>query len=220
VPRLMIICPRTGTPISTGIDLPLGSTLTGYAKTKVQCSQCGRDHGIHRPFLEGHGPSDFDKYAVALDCEPNFSAEVGVLISCFAIIESYMPQLLERLINIGSAEAFLIMSSFGEFSERTELLKSLVKLYEAQKKTTDDITAIARFLPRITAVTTIRNKYAHGKYSITFHDDFIVDSFVSSKKPKSTKKSLDAVVVDVNTLKHLICDLHGYVHRDEMPPSP
>jgi hypothetical protein len=167
MPRLMIMCPRTGTPISTGIDLPLGSTLTGYAKTKVQCDQCGSDHGIRRPFLEGHGPSDFDKYVVALDCEPNFSAEVGVLISCFAIIESYVPQLLERLINIESAEAFLIMSSFGEFSERTELLKSFVKLHEDQKKSTHEIEAIARLLPRITTATTIRNKYAHGRYSIT-----------------------------------------------------
>lgn len=212
------MCPRTGAPIPIGIDLPLGSKLTGYAKTKVQCSQCGSDHGIRRPFLEGHGPSDFDKYVVALDCEPNFSAEVGVLISCFSIIESYVPQLLERLLKIESAEAFLIMSSFGEFSERTELLNSFIKLYEPHKKTTDEITAITRLLPMIKDATTIRNKYAHGRYSITFHDDFVVDSFVSSKKPKSTRKSLDAVVVDVNTLKHLICDLHGYIHRNEMPP--
>jgi hypothetical protein len=217
--RVMITCTRTGKPIPTALDLPLGSDLVGYAKTRVPCVHCGKDHGIRRPFFEGHGPDNFHKYFVALDCEPNFAAEVGVLISCFAMIESYAPRLLSRLIKIDESEAFTILSVFDTFSDRVELLKSLVKLQESQKKETDEKKATERLVPRLTAATTIRNKYAHGRYGITFHDDFMIDSFITSRKPKSTTKSLDAIVGDVNTFKHLICDLHGYTYRDEMPPS-
>jgi len=214
----MITCPRTGKLIYTGLDLPVGSRLTGYAKRKVQCGHCGNEHGVRRPFLEGHGPDEFHKYFVALDCEPNFAAEVGVLISCFALIESYAAHLLSRLIKIDHSEAFTIMATFDTFSERIDLLKSLVKLHASQSKDTDATKAIERLLPKLTAVTTIRNKYAHGRYGITFHDDFMVESFVTSRKPKSARKSLDAIVEDVNTFKRLICDIHGYVYRKEMPP--
>jgi hypothetical protein len=218
LPRLMIRCPRNGQPLYTGIDVPIGSKLTGYAKTKVHCNQCHKDHGIRRPFLEGSEPSEFDKYIVALDVEPNFSAEVGVLISCFALIEGYVPAMLQRLLNIESAEAFVIMSSFDTFSDKTGLLRALVQMHEKQKTKTEDTRALSRLLPRITACTTVRNKYAHGRYSLTFNDDFLVDSFVLSKKPKSVRKSLDDIVEDVNLLRHLICDLHGYIYRKEMPP--
>ena len=68
------------------------------------------------------------------------------------------------------------------------------------------------------ACATVRNKYAHGRYSITFNDDFLVDSFVISKKPKNVRKSLDDIVEDVNMFRHLILHLHGYIYRKEMPP--
>jgi hypothetical protein len=217
--RVMITCPRTGQPIYTGLELPVGSPLTGYAKRKVQCVHCSNDHGIRRPFFEGHGPDEFHKYFVALDCEPDFAAEVGVLISCFAMVESYAPQLLSRLLKIDDEEAFAIMSSFDTFSGRIELLKTLVNLQNSKGKQTDEKRAVSRLLPRLSAATNIRNKYAHGRYSITLHDDFTIDSFVTSRKPKRAQKSLDAMVEDVNTFKRLICDLHGYLYRKEMPPS-
>lgn len=214
----MIICPRKAQPLYTGIDLPAGSKLTGYAKTKVHCNHCGNDHGIRRAFLEGKGPSEFDRYSVALDSEPHFAAEIGVLISCFALIEGYIPLLLQKLLNIQSDEASVIMSTYGKFSEQVDLLKSLIKLYKTQKTKIDETNALSRLLPRISACATIRNKYAHGRYALTFHDEFIMESFVLSSSPKRQHKSLDGVVEDVNTLRRLICDLHGYVYRQEMPP--
>ena len=82
--------------------------------------------------------------------EPNFSAEVGVLISCFALIEGYAPELLQRLLNIESAEAFVIMSSFDTFSDKTELLKALVQMPKTEDKSRRT-RALSRLLPRITA---------------------------------------------------------------------
>ena len=130
----MIRCPRNGQPLYTGIEVPIGSQLTGYAKTKVHCYHCDNDHGIRRPFLEGSALAEFDKYTVALDFAPDFSAEVGVLISCFALIEVYVPELLQRLLNIESAEAFVIMSSFETFADKTELLKALVQMHKNKRQ--------------------------------------------------------------------------------------
>jgi hypothetical protein len=217
MPRVMMTCTRSGKPIFTGLDLPLGSPLRGYAKIKVPCMHCGKSHGIRRPFFEGQGPTDFKKYFVALDCEPDFAAEVGVLISCFALIEDYVPRLVAKLIGISYEDAFVITGSFVSFAHKVDLLESLAKL---RHETVEARIAIERLVPRIRNANTTRNQYAHARYGITFNDDFMVDSFINDakRKTKNARKSLDDIVEDVNLLKRAIDHLHAYVYRDEMPP--
>lgn len=215
MPRVMMICPKRSHPIFTGLELPAGSALTGLAKTRVPCPACGGEHSIRRPYFEGHGPDSLHLYWVALEQEPVFSAEVGVLISCFAIIENFIPAMLARLTKMNHNDAFTILSSFETFSQRVELLKALVKTHEGDEIETQ---ALGRILPRLTNAATIRNKYAHGRYSITFDDDFVVESFITSRKPKTVRKSLDAIVADVNVLKGLIVDLQSYLGAGTMPP--
>jgi hypothetical protein len=135
------------------------------------------------------------------------------------MVESYLPRMLGRLIKVHETEAFAILSGFESFSQRLELLKALTRLHDTQARHSFEKTAISRLLPRMTAMTTLRNRYAHGRYGISFNDDFVVDSFIGSRKPKNARKSLDAIVEDVNTFKRLINDLHGFVYRDEMPPT-
>ncbi len=217
MPRVLTLCPRTAVVIDTGLSLPLDAPLGKLAKTRVHCHRCDSTHGIRRPFFEGHGPSEFHKYIVALDAEPNFAAEVGVLISLFALVEMYMPRLMAKITGLDEEMAFTILSRFAKFSDRIDLLKSLSKI---QPKThARDKGLLQKLLPRIRHINTLRNKYAHATYGITFDDDYMVTAFQSSGKPKETRKSLHDVVADVNTFKHLICDLHGYVYRDEEPPA-
>lgn len=56
-----------------------------------------------------------EKYAVALDYFPEFAAQVGVLISCFAMIESYVHLLIGKLTGIDETDAFVFSGSFFEF---------------------------------------------------------------------------------------------------------
>ena len=55
--------------------------------------------------------SEAASYRVALDEYPEFAAEVGILMSCFALIESYMHQLISRTTGIGESDTFLIAGS-------------------------------------------------------------------------------------------------------------
>jgi hypothetical protein len=213
----MMTCTRRGTVIFTGIDLPPGSSLAGFAKRKVLCRACGKHHGVRRPFFESEGPDEFHKYFVALDCEPDFAAEVGVLISCHALIEDYVPRVLAKLTGLSYDDAFAIVGSFVSFAHRLDLLQSLADL---RQQPSNAKTAVERLIPRLREANSIRNQYAHARYGITFDDDFMVDSFLNDakRKSKSARKSLDAIVADVNALKVTINHLHGYIYRDELPP--
>ena len=66
-------------------------------------------------------------HRVALDEYPEFAAEVGILMSCFALIESYMHQLISRTTGIGESDTFLIAGSHLTFGPRIDLLETLLK---------------------------------------------------------------------------------------------
>jgi hypothetical protein len=102
MPKVMIICPQTGRAVPTGIELPDGSDLTGHAATVFQCPACRKQHGVRRPFFENVEPTAFHKYWVALDQRPLIAAEIGILISCGAMVEWYLPQLMMKFVLAGT----------------------------------------------------------------------------------------------------------------------
>jgi hypothetical protein len=58
------------------------------------------------------------KYGVALDDFPEFAAQVGILVSCFALIESYMHRLISRTTGMGESDACVVSGSFISLSVR------------------------------------------------------------------------------------------------------
>ena len=215
--KVMIFCTRTGKPLDTGLDLPLGTSLKGYAKHRVSCPHCKGEHGVRRPYFESEGPGEIGRYSVALDCEPIFAAEVGVLLSCFALVEGYMPKIMSKLTGISENDSATIVGSFTNFSSKIELIDALSKNRDSNL----DKEAIDKLFTKIREANSLRNIYAHSQYSITFHDDFVINSFLHDTKKKSKKqtKSLDDIVEDVNSLKRTIHVIHGYIHRNEKPQS-
>ena len=82
--RIMIICPRTGSAVPAGIELPEGSDFTATRRPSFNALFV-HQHAVGRPFFENAGPTAFDKYWVVLDRSPLIAAEIGVLISCAAM---------------------------------------------------------------------------------------------------------------------------------------
>jgi hypothetical protein len=216
----MIICPETGRDVPAGIELPEGSDLTGHATTIFQCPACGKQHGVRRPFFENIEPTAFHKYWVALDRRPLIAAEIGVLISCAAMVEWYLPQLMMKF-GIGYPDALIIVGHFQSFSVRIDLLQAIAKTRDPKDPITQ---AVEEFLPRMRAANAIRNKYVHAQYGEGATQDSIVIMPFSGdarRKDQTHTETIDDVVGDVNFLKALCCDLSNFIvaHQKTPPPS-
>lgn len=167
-----------------------------------------------------------EKYGVALDEFPDFAAQVGILISCFALIESYMHQLISRTTGMDESDTYLVSGSFTSFGSRIDLLGTLLK---KRAPTNKQVVAARHFIKTMRESTGIRNTYAHGTYSLSFEGGYYSRTakkimFISSflydakrKNPVKVEKDLDSVKKDVARIKFITCELHGYVYRDEMP---
>jgi hypothetical protein len=216
MPRVMMTCTRSGKSVFTGLDLPLDASLGAQAAKTVQCPSCGRTHPLRKLYFEGTGPKEKHLYNVALESAPAFSAEIGVLISCFALVEGYMPHLMSRLTGIDKDDAFTILGRF-QMGERIQLLGALASSRDGDNAARK---ALEILLPKLTAATAVRNKYVHAQYSITFNDAIIVESWLHDSKRKTkpkTTEDIPVIAAEVEKIQVLICDLHGYVYRDEMP---
>ena len=216
--RVMMSCTYGGKPIFTGRDLPPDVDLSILGGDTIECPECHRVHPLRKLFFEGTVPTEKARYSVALESAPGFASDIGVLISCFALVESYIPRLLTKLIGIAYEDAYLISGRF-QMGERVQLLCKL-----AERRPEGDATRIAvdRLSPRVLDAIAARNKYAHAQYSITFEDAVIVESWLHDSRRKTKPKSTeDRVFIgrEIEKVQSLICDLHGFVYRDEMPPE-
>lgn len=167
-----------------------------------------------------------EKYLVALDHFPEFAAQVGVLISCYALIESYMHRLISRTAGMDESDAYLVSGSFISFSARIDLLETLLKKRNPQSK---EVVSAKHFIKTLREATTIRNIYAHGTYSLGFEgghysptvkklmsiSSFLYDA--KRKNPARLERDLDGIKKDVARLRFITCELHAYVYRSEMP---
>ena len=156
------------------------------------------------------GPLD-----VALDNAPEFSAQVGVLLSCFALIERYLPQLVSKITGMSEDEALLFVGSFHNVSGRIDLIDTLLKKKQNLSPAEETVKS---FIPRLREVSTIRNRYAHAQFSYMKPDKFQITSFLSSatKETKVEVHTFEDVKKKTFYLKELINDMHGFVYRNEM----
>ena len=167
-----------------------------------------------------------EKYLVALDDFPEFAAQVGVLISCYALIESYMHQLISRTTGMDESDAYLVSGSFTGFSARIDLLDTLLRKRDPKAK---EVLAAKHFIKTLREATAVRNTYAHGTYSLGFEggrfsptakklmsiSSFLYDA--KRKNPVRLERDLDGIEKDVARLRFITCELHAYVYRGEMP---
>jgi hypothetical protein len=142
--RVMMWCGRVGKTVPTGIDLPFGSPLTGHAEQKFICVGCGHAHACRNLFFEEDGPTEVDKHWFALDLLPDVAAEVGVLVSMFAMIEFYIPWYFQSLTGIDSGDAMMVMGYFKSFGDKIELLQLIIGNRTAETKQTKELTASCR----------------------------------------------------------------------------
>lgn len=170
--------------------------------------------------------SEAASYRVALDEFPEFASEIGILISCFALIESYMHHLISRTTGIDESDAFQIAGNYQTFGPRIDLLETLLK---KRDPTAAQVMTAKYFIASLREATRIRNAYAHGTYSLGFVGghysptaervmmitSYLYDS--KRKKPETIERTLSQVKDEVARIKFITCELHAYIYRNESP---
>lgn len=156
-------------------------------------------------------------YNVALDDETNYAAMVGVIISMFAMIEDYAPQILQLLTGMSKTDSRSIMGVFRAFSNRIDLLKAVYK-----PKGADSVDCIIgrHYVGLLNDAVKIRNKYAHAKYSTT-RKSIILTTFSSdyNRTAERIEQTIPDFIKDIRRLRRIICELHALIYRSEVPQS-
>lgn len=159
--------------------------------------------------------SEVKAYRVALEDIPDFAAQVGVLLSLFAILEGYVPQLIARLTGMSDKDSFVSANSFMSFSHRIDLLES----YVGHRPDNTETKPYRHFVETLREANMLRNRFAHGLYSTTSSSQVIIKSWTNDarRKTRTERYNLDRLSADVARIKFIICELHGFIYRNEHP---
>ncbi len=107
--------------------------------------------------------ADPKEHRLALDDQPEFAQQVGLILSAFAILELSPPHLLAKLIGISHDNADMILGYHRNFKDRVDLLNSLATLNQTETQESEKIKYLCRKIDKCRA---IRNKYAHGLWQM------------------------------------------------------
>ncbi len=99
-------------------------------------------------------------YPIALDHDRDMAAEVGLLLSCYAIIDLYILHIYSTISNQDKVSANIILGRIKGNGQRIELIKELLKVSNRENKTLE-----LELLNKIEQSTKLRNGYAHSIYS-------------------------------------------------------
>ncbi len=219
MPEVQTWCPKKGVAVSVGMVLPKKSKLTGYAdRALAPCPACGGEHPWRNLFLEGEGPARADRYWVALDQRRDIAAEIGILISCFAVIESFFPKLLKRFTGASGQDASAIMGAIPTTEGKKELLNIIQN--NRGDEVSDARSAMEIIVRKLGAAIKIRNQYAHAQYGLGAGSLIHINPFFGDmrrKTPATLKKNIDDISADVRAIKELICEISEYVAHGTMP---
>ena len=156
-------------------------------------------------------------HSVALDDEPAYAAMVGSIISMFALIEDYAPQLLSRLTGLSDQDAHSVMAVFRAFSNRIDLIKAI---YKPRGENSVDGVVGSHYVGLLNVANKIRNKYAHATYSAT-RRSIVIKPFSSdyARSIEPIEQTLFDFEKDRATLRRITAEFHGFIHRNEIPKS-
>lgn len=161
--------------------------------------------------LESHAAS----YSVALDSGADYAAQVGLIISLFAIVESYVPYALERMTGMSRADARSIAGVFRAFSNKIDLLHQLSRNRDKVQRV-----VYSHYKGLFSESNKIRNKYAHATYSYArTHFKLHTYSGDYNRSPEIIDSTLQGFVGDSKRLRFIINDLHGFYLRNEIPKT-
>lgn len=99
-------------------------------------------------------------YPIALDHDRELAAEVGLLLSCYAIIDLFILHIFATVSGMSKDAADVVLGHIKGNGSRIELIREVIVASDRPHK--DHELGLVRSVER---ATQIRNEYAHGIYS-------------------------------------------------------
>ena len=149
---------------------------------------------------------------VALDNNRDIATQVGLLLSCYALIEQHMFVVFERLSGKSRGDA---EDSLGNVSDSYARMNVLRQLLDSSNDNKLDKELSSEIFDRVEECCRIRNKYAHSFYSqmqIKDEEEWCLSSWFGDVRKINIFEyiSLDSIKHERNILRQTIRDLNYF----------
>ena len=101
-------------------------------------------------------------YPIALDHDPILAAEIGLLLSAYAIIDLFILHIYSVVSGQDKDSASIVLGRIKGNGQRIELIRELLKTSVRREKLVE-----LKLIDGVEKATKIRNQYAHAIYSQT-----------------------------------------------------
>jgi hypothetical protein len=101
-----------------------------------------------------------ERHNLALDNDRELAAEVGLLLSCYAIIDLFILHIFSIVSNQPKDSASIVLSKIKGNGQRLELIKEIISSSNRQNKNFE-----LELVGKTIQATKLRNQYAHAIYS-------------------------------------------------------
>lgn len=135
--------------------------------------------------------------------------EIGIIVGHFAVIERYVPQTLARLAGTSDTEAAAITSVFRSFSNKLEVIGSVLK----SKPFGVERSVASHCKGLFTDANRIRNEYAHARYRF----DGEVKMAPYSDEKNERVLTMAALVKDRQTMNRIQWELNAIYNQRQLP---
>ena len=99
-------------------------------------------------------------YRIALDHDREIAAEIGLLLSCYAIIDLFILHIFSLVCDLDKDTADIILGRLKGNGQRIELILDLLRNSERMEKDFE-----IELMKQVIVATKRRNEYAHSIYS-------------------------------------------------------
>ena len=99
-------------------------------------------------------------YPIALDHDRELAAEIGLLLSAYAIIDLFILHIYSVVSQQDKDRASVVLGRIKGNGQRIELIQELLNLSDRSEKNLE-----LRLISDMQAATRVRNQYAHAIYS-------------------------------------------------------
>jgi hypothetical protein len=101
-----------------------------------------------------------NEYPIALDYDRELAAEIGLFLSCYAIIDLYILHIYSLVSEQSKDSANIVLGRIKGNGQRIELIRDLIEISSRPNKSYE-----LELIKQIVMATKRRNEYAHSIYS-------------------------------------------------------
>ncbi len=154
-------------------------------------------------------PRTVDDYSIALEQTPECARRIGIILGLFAMVEFRLVETVRWIADTHRDLALVSLGSHKGFAAKIEYVAAICRW--TQPDWPRDSEAGATFVRALRIANSIRNKYAHSRYSKAGSEMLRLEVANQMGKADSVERAdIQALDEDILFLKHLIVAMINY----------